>query len=294
MERLFSRIGKNKTLNYLILGRFWNAIVAGLFSIMGIKIALGMLPGPFSTMILIAVTSLIYMGSAGLNDLFDIKTDSINMPYRPIQSKKLRLKEAVLFTVFCFLSGIVISIMVSIEYFISVLTMTLFGIMYSIHPISLKDRGILGNLALGFTTVFLTGYSGIVLVTRNLMLKFSPLLALLMLSMFFSFFSILKDFKDMTGDKFVDKGTVPIRRGARFASIINISGTSVFFLLSLSILYFLYLPHILFVITSFVLFLMILAQELKVLKNPTSRNGEISWGISRILVLLFVITILLS
>ena len=87
MERLFSRMGKNKAMNFLILGRFWNATLPWLFSILGVKTASGKIPDVPSVLVLLIVISLIYMGCAGLNDVYDVRADRINMPYRPIQRK---------------------------------------------------------------------------------------------------------------------------------------------------------------------------------------------------------------
>lgn len=293
MERLFARMGKNRFLNLIILGRIWNALVAGLFSILGVKIAMGILPDPLTSVALLVVTIFVYMGCAGLNDIFDIKTDSINMPFRPIQSKRVNLKEAGYFTVLTFFIGLIISILLSVQYFFSVLLMALMGIAYSLKPVSLKDRGFVGNVALGITTVLLTGYSGFVLFTGSLIIGIFPLYILFSLALFFTFFSILKDFKDMRGDRYVNKNTIPLKHGKGFASMMNITGTSVFFYITVLLVYFLYLPHPLFLATSTVFFLLILFQEYKVLKNPNEKTGENSWGISRLLVLLFVISLML-
>ncbi len=293
MERLFSRFGKNKLLNYLILGRFWNAIVAGFFSVIGAKIAIGFVPDVFSIFILLFVTTLVYMGSAGLNDIFDIKSDSINMPFRPLESNLINLKEAGIFTTICFTAALFISAIASPLYLISIVIMTLLGIMYSLPPISLKNRDMLANVSLGFITVFTTGYSGIVLLTNNLLMSTASISILVFISLFFSFFSVLKDFKDVTGDRFTKKKTLPINHGFRTASIINMSGTLIFYLISVVLIYILVIPNVIFLMASLVILLLIFVQEYKVFRIQTKKAGEDSWSVARILVLAFVILTLL-
>lgn len=46
--------------------------------------------------------SLFYSGGMCLNDLFDVKEDRVNKPFRPLPSQKISIKNAILFTIVLF------------------------------------------------------------------------------------------------------------------------------------------------------------------------------------------------
>ncbi len=164
---------------------------------------------------------------------------------------------------------------------------------YSGPPFSAKDKGIVGNLVLAFGSVFTTAYSGYFLSTNNFNIPMSFLLPLTSLTLFFAFFTILKDFKDTKGDRIRKKGTLAILIGIKNASLINIIGTVIFFPLTILIFNNI-IQNFLFVISSLILFSLLLVLELIFYKRPSPRNGEKCWGLSRIVVLFFVIILVYS
>ncbi len=294
MERFFSRIlRKNKMTALIELGRPWNAILVVLLSILGASLTLGNLPNLSTILILLSVITLIYIGSSAINDLFDMRVDSINMPFRPLERGSLRVKDVIYFSLFSYSLAIFVSYLISFHYFLSIILMAISSIIYSLPPFSLKDRGILGNIDLGFTTTFTTLYSGSVLITKTFSIPEIVIISSISLTAFFTFFSILKDFKDMKGDKIHHKETVVIRFGLKNALAMNILGTSIFLPLTIYLFYQFVTQSLLFLIFSVLLFIFLLLEEIKLFKNPVEEAGEKIWGESRLIFLIFVAILLI-
>jgi 4-hydroxybenzoate polyprenyltransferase len=291
MERLFSKIlSKNKITSFIDLVRPWNSATVALISLLGIKLAGDYLPNLW--FILPLIVFIIYNGSTALNDIFDIRVDTINMPFRPLERGSLKVKSVINFCIFSYILGNLIALLVSFQFFLSILLMSLSGILYSMPPISLKDRGILGNFDLGFASAFTTLYAGYVISTNSLIISYNILTSMIVLTILFTFFSILKDFKDLKGDKIHKKRTIANTYGIRSASKINIIGTLLFFPITIITFYYLNIQSLLFIITSFSLFIALLLVELKVLKSPTQQTGEKAWGLGRFIFLIFILTLL--
>ena len=293
MERFFSKImKKSKITSFIELGRPWNGISVILLSILGFTLT-STVVNLWSISVLSIVVFLIYTGSSALNDLFDIRVDSVNMPFRPLERGSLKVNYASYFCLACYLLGNVIALFISIEFFISILLMSISSIVYSIPPISLKDRLFMGNLNLGFASAFTTVYAGYVIATNSLIMTNEILFQALSLMLLFSFFSILKDFKDRGGDDIYNKKTIATKYGIKNASKINIIGTLIFFPLTIITFYYLSFQNLLFVSLSSLLFLAVLIPEIRVFKNPTQRMGEMSWGFGRIAFLFFLLSLFL-
>ena len=293
MERFFSGLMKrNKMASFLELGRPWNSLSVIILSILGFLLSSATITS-FHILILAVVIFLVYNGSSALNDLFDIKVDSINMPFRPLERGSIKVKDVVLFSSACYLLGNALALYVSLNFFISIFLMSLFSIIYSVPPIALKDRVLLGNLGLGFVSMFMTIYAGYVLSTNSLIMTSQIFLQAMALMLLFSFFSVLKDFKDMGGDKIYRKKTIVTKYGAKNASKINIAGTVLFFSITIMVFYFFSFQNLLFILLSSILFIALLIPEIKVYKNPTRKIGESSWGLGRISFLFFLLSLFL-
>lgn len=292
MERFFSKIMKgNKILSFIELGRPWNSLTVILLSLLGVL--LSNYPVDITNiMFLILSVFLIYNGSSALNDYFDFKIDTINMPYRPLERGSLSTKEASVFCLACYLLGNMLALYISVNLFFTVLLMSTISILYSIPPISLKDRVFLGNFCLSLVSMFTTLYSGFVLATNNLIMSSSILFQAIALTMFFSFFSILKDFKDIGGDKAHGKDTLVTKLGVKRASLINIAGTVMFFPMAI-LSFHLSFQNLSFVILSSLLFFAFLIPQVKIYRNPAKKIGEKAWGMGRFVFLLFMLSLFL-
>jgi 4-hydroxybenzoate polyprenyltransferase len=292
MERFFSRLlRKGKKTSFIELSRPWNSISVTLFSILGMILTGGSIPNFWFVLPIIVL--LIYSGSSALNDVFDIKVDSINMPFRPLERGSLKVKDVLFFCIIMYSLGNIIALSISLQFFLSILLMSVSSILYSLPPISLKDRGFIGNLNLAFASAFTTLYSGYVFLTNNLVLTYSLFIQATSLTFLFAFFSILKDFKDLGGDKIHNKKTIVIKYGMKNASIINIIGTLIFFPITIATFYYLNFQNLLFILLSSILFIAILIPEIKIYKNPTQKTGENSWSLGRFIFLFLIISLFL-
>lgn len=292
MERFFSKILKrSKVTAFIELGRPWNALIVAIFAIIGCLLAESQV---FWIFLIAAIVSfLIYVAGVSLNDVCDMDVDFINMPYRPLERFQLTVKEALYFIFFSYLIAILISLFVSITYFLTALLMIFVTYVYSAPPFSLNKRGVIGNFILAFGSVFTTAYSGYVLATGSLNITVQILFPLISLTLFFAFFTIIKDFKDAYGDSIRRKKTLVVKWGAKKTSLVNILGTSIFFPLTIFIFYSLF-QNILFAILSFALLVLLLFFEIKIFNKPSQDIGEKYWGLSRIVMLLFTILLVSS
>lgn len=293
MERFFSKLlEKNKITSLLELGRPWNSLSVIILSILGFVLSsttVNFLP----ILILTVVVFLIYNGSSALNDLFDMKVDSINMPFRPLERGSIKVKDVIIFCSACYLLGNALALYVSVNFFLSILLMSIVSIAYSAPPVSLKDRVFLGNISLGFISMFTTIYAGFVLSTNTLIITNQILLQSVALTLLFSFFSILKDFKDMGGDDIHGKKTIVTKYGVKNASRLNMIGTVIFYPVTILTFYHMSFQNLSFIILSGILFIALMIPEIKVYKNPTKKTGEISWSFGRITFLFFLLSLFL-
>ncbi len=294
MERFFAHILKrNKLVSFIDLGRPWNAISVILVSFLGASLVSEASISLINYLILSVVILFIYMGSSCLNDIFDKAIDVINMPYRPLIRGSLKVIEAGYFATFCYIVGILISALISLPFFISILVMSLLSIMYSVPPFSLKNKGFLGNLTLGFVSGFVTFYSGYVLIANNLSINPLILIIGILLGFLFTFFSVLKDFKDMKGDRIYRKNTLVVKYGVRIPAIINLIGTIFFSILIILIFYIFISKDLIFLVTSSILILILASLGYEQYSKSTLKIGERSWTMARVIFLLFLITLLI-
>ncbi|NHQ60000.1 UbiA family prenyltransferase [Chlorobium sp. BLA1] len=140
------------------LFRFELSSTAGACALLGELLALGYLPSfrqaalGFLTIFCISATALI------LNDFFDIETDRINAPYRPLPSGLVSKAEALLLATVVALLGFLSGWMIGVEAFALVLVVWIAGFLYNWR---LKKSGIIGNLIVGFSVGMTFVFGGI-------------------------------------------------------------------------------------------------------------------------------------
>jgi geranylgeranylglycerol-phosphate geranylgeranyltransferase len=135
------------------------SFTAGTCVILGELLALGGLPSlgqavfGFLSFFFISATALI------LNDCFDIETDRINAPTRPLPSGLVTKAEAVALAVIVAVLGFLSSLMIGLEAFIVVAVVWVIGFLYNWR---FKKSGLLGNLFVGFSVGMTFVFGGIV------------------------------------------------------------------------------------------------------------------------------------
>ena len=152
-----------------------------------------------------------------LNDYFDIETDKINAPERPIPSNLISPVEALTFGVFLMMSGLILSYLIDSRALSIAVVLAIIGFLYNYF---LKKRGIIGNLAVSFSVgmTFIYGGATVGLPFNKLVVFFSLIAALINLGE-----EIAADAMDIKGDSLIDSESIAIKFGKRIA--LNISAS---------------------------------------------------------------------
>ena len=189
------------------------------------------------------IAGFITAGANIINDIYDIEIDRINKPERPLPSGQITLKEAWMFFLFSYISGIGISVFCGWCMFIIAFTIGLLLMYYSFH---LKRTVLWGNITVSLASAmaFIFGAMSV----GNWQVGLIPA------SFAFLFHlgrEILKDMQDLKGDLKNQSITFPARFGLK-TSVLLIN-TIFIFLILLTIL-----PYILKLYDAIYLWIVVL------------------------------------
>jgi 4-hydroxybenzoate polyprenyltransferase len=163
---------------------------------------------------------LVNAGSNVLNQVYDIKIDRINKPYRPIPSKIITLDEARTVAWVLYLVTLWRAAAVSSGAFLFlILIIMLITIFYSIPPVRLKKRLFISNLSIAFARGMLGFAAGWCIFGDPF--NPTPWLIGMVMSIYLIGAVTTKDFTDIKGDKKFGMRTLPVEFGKKTA--INIS-----------------------------------------------------------------------
>lgn len=123
--------------------RFELPFTAGVCVIVGELLALGRLPSPSEMVLGFLCVFCISAASLILNDYFDIESDRINAPERPLPAGLVTRREVVLLFVVVTVFGFVTACMISMQAFIVVVGVWALGFLYNWR---FKKNGFIGNL----------------------------------------------------------------------------------------------------------------------------------------------------
>ncbi len=164
---------------------------------------------PLSIGLAVLAAALFTAGGNAMNDLFDIDTDRINHPERPLPSGKISPRTAKAFTILAFAASSVAAVFVSVANLAIVLLNA--GVMYG-YERRWKSRGLPGNFAISYLVGSLFLFAAVAVYSGSV----APLIRGAILAALASFATagreITKDIEDMKGD--VDRRTLPQRVGA--------------------------------------------------------------------------------
>ncbi len=150
---------------------------------------------------------MIAAGGNAINDVFDVKIDTINRPNRPIPSGRLSISNAVTFSILQFVSGLWFAYRLSIQLGLIAFVVTVLLILYSY---SWKRSLLLGNIAVAFCGA-LAFFYGAIAVNNPVAGLFPAIFAFLIhLAR-----EVIKDVEDKTGDAESGAKTFPIVYGDR-------------------------------------------------------------------------------
>ncbi len=150
---------KKKLIAIFQLFRFELPFTAGVCVVLGEVLALGTLPTfgqvalGFLSFFCIAATALI------LNDYFDVETDRVNAPSRPLPAGLVAKTEALALAIAVTLAGFFSSLLLGFEAFLVVLFVWVVGFLYNWR---FKKSGFFGNLLVAFSVGMTFIFGGLV------------------------------------------------------------------------------------------------------------------------------------
>lgn len=163
--------------------------------------------------ILIGAVSCGLLASAAhaINNIFDLKIDKINKPFRELPSKKISIKEAKVIAILLYLFSFVLALSVGTPFFILILIMSVFTVIYSCPPFRYKKHWLYSALIIALfrgVLIILAGW----LAVKNINYVLPWYLGLIYF-LFLIGASPTKDIADVKGDKKNNCLTLPVKYG---------------------------------------------------------------------------------
>lgn len=150
-----------------------------------------------------------------LNNIMDVEFDKINKPKRPLPSGKIKISDAKILCVLCFLISLIFGFLVSLLSFILMLAFIVLAYVYSVPPFRL-NKYFWGSSLIGGIE-----YSVIpcVLVWQSIGSTFSTTFFVVFYLLIF-FGPIIKDFEDVINEKKRGYKTIPILIGKKNSAVL--------------------------------------------------------------------------
>jgi geranylgeranylglycerol-phosphate geranylgeranyltransferase len=266
--------------------RFDLSFSAGVCVVMGQMLALGNFASILVTVLGFSSVFLISASILVLNDYFDIETDKLNAPYRPIPSGLVSSAEALFYSCILLFGGLLLSYLINVTVILISIVLVIVGFLYNRN---FKKSGLPGNLMVSFSVgmTFVYGGASVELPFNKIVLFFGLIAALIDLGE-----EIAADAMDIKGDKLINSKSLAIKFGESVA--IKISVTIFFFVILLSFIPFIlkWFP-IIYLIPISIMDISILYLALRLLKSKNEEGRKfIRWiylgAISGILVFIIM------
>ncbi|MCL5681514.1 MAG: UbiA family prenyltransferase [Candidatus Thermoplasmatota archaeon] len=197
---------------YLSLMRPINAIMASLGTLIGGIVGLRSIHALEYPKLYLSMVAVFFVLMAGniINDYFDLETDKINHPNRPLPSGKISKNSAGFMAIAFFMIGIIISFFLA--NILQILIVLIAIGMLVLYEWRAKAIGLIGNVIISFLV-------GLVFIFGSLTLRFSNVVILLALMAMMANLSreIVKDVEDVGGD--VNRVTLPKRIGKNLSLV---------------------------------------------------------------------------
>lgn len=196
--------------------RFELPFAAGICVVMGQLFALGEFASVFLTISGFLSVFSISASILVLNDYFDVETDKINAPHRPIASNLVSPSEALFLSIFLLIFGLIVSYIINIAALLCSVALSVVGFLYNRK---FKKSGLLGNIMVSLSVgmTFIYGGVSVGLPFNKIVLFFGVIAALIDLGE-----EIAADAMDIEGDLLINSNSIAIRYGKK--SAIQISG----------------------------------------------------------------------
>jgi geranylgeranylglycerol-phosphate geranylgeranyltransferase len=206
-----------------------------------------------------------------LNDYFDVETDIINAPGRPIPSKIVTSFEALLLSILLLCTGLFFSYLISCIALLCSIILLVIGFLYNWK---LKKYGLPGNIMVSVSVgmTFVYGGASVGLLFNKTSLFFGLITALIDLGE-----EIASDTMDMRGDVIINSNSLAIKYGKQTA--LRISSYIFFFIILLTSIPFIvnWFPAV--YLTPFIFMDIVIAySSLKLLKSDNKQGRKyIRW-----------------
>lgn len=191
--------------------RFELPFSAGVCVLMGQMLTLGEFASAFLSISAFLSVFFISASILVLNDYFDIETDKINAPHRPIPSGLVSATEALRLSIFLLAVGLVLSLTISVLAFVCSAALLIIGFLYNRK---FKKSGLPGNLLVSFSVgmTFIYGGVSVGLPFNKIVLFFGLIAALIDLGE-----EIAADAMDAKGDMLINSKSLAINFGRETA-----------------------------------------------------------------------------
>jgi len=199
-------MNKSKFIGIIKLFRPELPISAGICVVAGELLALGALPTLND--LLLGFFSVFFISASALilNDYFDIESDRINTPHRPLPSGLVTPRDVVTLAVIVSLLGLVLAYLINYTALVIAAILWLIGFLYNWK---LKLTGLFGNLLVSISVGMTFIFGGIVVGNVNgIVIFFAILAALVDLAE-----EIGNDAMDLEGDKKVNSKSLAVIYG---------------------------------------------------------------------------------
>lgn len=196
--------------------RFELPFAAGICVVMGQLLALGEFASLFITLSGFFSVFTISASILVLNDYYDVETDKINAPHRPIPSNLITPFEALLLSIILLIIGFILSYLITISALLFSIALAIIGFLYNRK---FKKSGLLGNILVSFSVgmTFIFGGLTVELPFHKMVIFFSLIAALIDLGE-----EIAADAMDVKGDLLINSNSIAIKYGKETA--LKISG----------------------------------------------------------------------
>jgi geranylgeranylglycerol-phosphate geranylgeranyltransferase len=197
---------------YVQLARPLNGLIAFVSVIFGAFLA----SGSINPKVIVAGIISLLLLSAGnaFNDYRDVESDKINKPSRPIPAGKINKRSALTFSIFLFIIGTGLGLLVNWIAFLVALVVSLILILYASK---LREFPLLANSTIGVLTGLTFIYGGIAVEKIS-----GSVIPAVFAFLFTSAREIVKDIQDVRGDQTTGISSLATRLGNKKAAYISL------------------------------------------------------------------------
>lgn len=174
--------------------------------------ATGIVFQPLPIILAVIAAGILNAASNGLNQIFDLPTDRINKPQRPLPSGRMTRWQAWEFVVMAYIAALLLAAAVNAQTFFIYLAAAFLTVTYSAPPFRLKQRPWASNFVIALARGELLKVAGWAAVATVLD-SWEPWYIGFIYFLFLMGATTTKDFADIEGDRASDCVTLPVKYG---------------------------------------------------------------------------------